>query len=406
MSSEVPQTVEEVLALYAQSGLTPAPEHLAEAQQIAEQRRAELESSQADRVTTKTRWTIFVEAFNVWYPKFIKALHGIGDVLSMLAQTISVAFGVPIVLGIVLYVEQQRVYYGISLFEVHGWIATLCAIALVASNLILEMLISWVEHQAGYKAPPRQKLSLHHIKQWWHYFRGDDTTPRNHSPALRFKNVLRLVTWTILILALSGSMTDVIAKTEGDWRTAISAVLIDSSLLEIVKWIGGFVFALTVVLVAQVFSQYIAEKVIVIASIMESQVDHKAERIAKTAGMAAAYYMAGKFKEAVKLYRKAQQGLASAAEMQQLTGYSGRVIVPMGQGDSAGGTDYNDGSSDDVEGTDGTGEGTKTKIEQAIVLLKEDRTLRRLSTRKLQDLYPDIKHKTWYAAKQRLGIKQ
>jgi hypothetical protein len=213
-----------------------------------------------------------------------------------------------------LIVEQQRVYHGISLFETFSALAAFSATALVALNLILEMLTSWVEHRENYKEPVKQKFSLYLVLQWWNYFTGQDTTPRKLSPALRFKTVQRIVTVAILALALAGSMRSVIETKDGSWLAALRAVLVESTLLQMATWIGGLLFAVAAVYAAQALSKYVAEKVVEIVAIMQSNIDDKPERIAQASGMAAAYYMAGKFKETIKAQRRASvAGVASAA---------------------------------------------------------------------------------------------
>jgi hypothetical protein len=54
-----------------------------------------------------------VENFNRLYSRFLEFLIGIGDILMTFTQTVMVSLGVPLVLILLLFVEQQRVVHGI-----------------------------------------------------------------------------------------------------------------------------------------------------------------------------------------------------------------------------------------------------------------------------------------------------
>src|SRR5690348_4020059 len=50
-----------------------------------------------------------VEGFNRLYPRFLEFLIGVGDILMTFTQTVMISLGVPVLLILLLIVEQQRV---------------------------------------------------------------------------------------------------------------------------------------------------------------------------------------------------------------------------------------------------------------------------------------------------------
>lgn len=237
----------------------------------------------------------FVEKFNGFYPRFLEFLIGVGEVLLTLSQTMIVAFGIPVTLVLVLIVEQQRVVHGIELFESALALASFAATALVLLNLSLEFLIHYIEQKAGYEAELNQRWSL---RIWWENFKyrvgwAEDWIAQELSPAQRFRSLQRLVTFTILALALAGSMKDVIRDTPGAWHEALISIATDSDLLRMSTWLGGLLFAAAAVLAAQGLSRYVAIKCAEILNRMETQASQEAQPgEAETEAAAAQYIMA------------------------------------------------------------------------------------------------------------------
>ena len=300
------QSVEQVEAVAAKVGITFTAEDYAQADALAAQRLAQIQAQEAASERAASGRKVWVDRFNRWYPRFLRALQGIGDVSISLAQTAIVAFGVPITLLILLIVEQQRVYHGVALFEVDPALASFSAWALVILNLVLELLVSYVEHRAGWQEPPRHEFSLRLLWQRMVYMLGGAVAwqPRTKSPAVRFRAVLRIVTFSILVLALAGSMRVVIERTEGNWLQALGVVMTASNLLEMVTWLGGLLFAVAAVLSAQALSQYAARKAIEIAAILASQQDDRSNAALKAAGMTGAAYLLGRLKDMQSVRRK------------------------------------------------------------------------------------------------------
>ncbi len=202
----------------------------------------------------------WIEKFNRWYPRFLESLHAVSDVLMMLAQTLIVAFGVPGVLALLLVVEHQRVMHGIQLFEADSGLASFFAAALVMLNLVLEFQIHYVEGKAGYEQSRATRWSLRTWAKNMVYMLGfgKNWQPVDLSPAQRYRALLRLVTFTILALALAGSMRATIEQQPGAWHQAIIAIVAESKLLDMATWAGGLLAALAAVLAAQGLSRYIA----------------------------------------------------------------------------------------------------------------------------------------------------
>ncbi len=239
-------------------------EAIMKAQQAELRRRQSLETP-----SDKAR---FVEVFNRAYPRFLQALVGTGDVLMTLTQTVIVAFGVPVVLTLLLIVEQQRVIHGIALFESDHALADFAAWALVLLNLTLEFTVEYIESRAGYEPAANTRFSL---RLWaaniaYLFGVGAQWSRQSLSPAARYKSVLRLVTGSILLLALAGSMRTAIEGTTGTWHQAVLEIITQSSLLEILVWIGGMGFALAAVLSARALSRYVAARCNEIVSAMKA----------------------------------------------------------------------------------------------------------------------------------------
>ncbi len=238
----------------AEHGYTLSP---ADRAAIADRQRAELARLRSLQPETARSFT---QRFNVWYPGFLQSLAGIGEVLLTFTQTVIIAFGVPVGLLVLLVVEHQRVVHGIALFEVDQALASFAAFALVFLNVVLEFQVHYIEHRAGYVPDRDRRWSLRLAAQNWSYRLGlgENWTEQELSPAQRYRRLLRLVTFSILALALAGSMKTVIEATPGTWYEALRAIIAESSLSQMMIWAGGLLFAAAAVLGAQVLSRYVA----------------------------------------------------------------------------------------------------------------------------------------------------
>lgn len=201
-----------------------------------------------------------VERFNRHYPEVLHFLAGVGDTAITAIQTTALALGLPILLVLVLVVEHSRVKFGIGLFEAHNWLANLGGWLLVGTNTVLEFLIYHLEYKYNYQEDRRVRGSLRLYARKIGYWLGIGSSWQEQqlSPAQRYKSLQRIVTAVILVLATAGSMTDVIARQTGTWYEAVTNIVTKSSLSEMSTWIGGLLFAVAAVLIAQVVTQYAA----------------------------------------------------------------------------------------------------------------------------------------------------
>lgn len=261
-----PKTMREAEAYAAQHGILLSDrerDHIAQAQASE---LARLES------ITPVLPPDMAARWNTFYPRLLKSIISIGETVLTFAQTIIVSLGVPVVLVLLLIVEHQRVVHGIQLFETDHGLASFAAMALVLLNLVLEFQIHHIEHKAGYIQEPDKRWSLWIWLQSAAYTvgLGDGWKEQYLSPAQRYKGLLRLVTFSILALALVGSMRSVIESQPGAWYEAIGAIVSESSLLLLMTWIGGLLFAAAAVLAAQGLSRYVAIRCVEIISAMNA----------------------------------------------------------------------------------------------------------------------------------------
>lgn len=194
--------------------------------------------------------------------EFTDFMHNISGGLMLLGQTIISAFFVLIILGLVLYVEIERVGHGIALFEQSEKLAYMGAFVLVMMLMTLEFVIHYVEAKNNYHQPRKERFSFELVKRWWSYIDGSSTDwkAQYKSPAHDIRNYAKLLTRTILALALGGSMSSTITAIDGNWMQGIKTIVLDSSLIELIEWAGGLLFALALVIGAQRLTSYVAQR--------------------------------------------------------------------------------------------------------------------------------------------------
>ncbi|MEO1644642.1 MAG: hypothetical protein AAFR67_05610 [Chloroflexota bacterium] len=193
---------------------------------------------------------------------FTEAMHNLSGAIMLIGQTLISAFFVIIILVLVLIVEIQRVAHGIEIFESSPALAYGGAFVLVLMLLTLEFVTHYMESKYGYESERRTDFSL---RIWLRNFKywlglGKKWEQRHKSPAHSIKVYSRLLTVTILVLALAGSMRDAISEVEGNWVEGIQSIAVESTLAEIVEWSGGLLFALALVVGAQRLTAYIAQR--------------------------------------------------------------------------------------------------------------------------------------------------
>lgn len=263
------ETIADVEAFAAQQGIALSPADRAKIAQTQAAERERLTAIEPQAAVSRS----WVDNWNRFYPRLLESIVTIGETVLTVSQTVIVALGVPVVLVLLLIVEHTRVMHGIQLFEVNYHLASFAAWALVMLNLVLEFTVHHVEHRAGYESSRSRRWSL---RLWasnmaYRLGLGENWQAVDLSPAERYRRLLRLVTFTILALALAGSMRDVIAQQQGAWYEALVHIVTASTLAEITVWTGGLLFAAAAVLSAQGLSRYVAIRVVEIAAQSEAR---------------------------------------------------------------------------------------------------------------------------------------
>ncbi|MDL1921965.1 hypothetical protein FBQ95_05085 [Chloroflexi bacterium CFX3] len=324
-------TLSDVEREAAKLGITLMPDDYAAAQAVVDARRTELERQAAQEERATNGRAAWVDRFNRLFPRLLSALLAIGDVSLAVAQTVLIAFGVPLILIMLLFVEQSRVFHGIQLFEVSDALAAFAAWALVVLSLVVELLIAHIERRASWSEPPKYAFSLRLLWQRARYVFGAGAgawQAVQRSPAARFRAVLKAITITILALAVGGSMRPAIESTDGNWLAAALSIFTQSSLLQFVTWLGGLLFAFTAVISAQALARYVSERVAEVVAILARESEGKARDIAAALGMTAAYALAARLKERQKERRDIARAVPAGGGGIAPEGF---VLVPLSE---------------------------------------------------------------------------
>ena len=197
-----------------------------------------------------------------WQRRTAGIIHT-GDSLLALTQSTIIGLGVFMALIFLLIVEIVRVQAGIRLFEHTVWLAGFAAFVLVFLNLSLEFMVHYIETQAGYTHQTGYRSSLRVTVQNMLYWLGvgKDWRPVEKSPAAPYRKMLAIVSWTIIFIALLGSMQDVIIQQTGVWYLAIVAIATQSDLITLITWLSGLAYTAAIVVGAQRVTGYVARRV-------------------------------------------------------------------------------------------------------------------------------------------------
>lgn len=257
------------------------------------------ERQRLEALDTRDNTNSWAERWNAFYPALLESVIRAGETILTFSQTVIVSLGVPTVLVLLLIVEHQRVVHGIQLFEQDPSLAGFAAAALVLLNLVLEFQVHYIEHKAGYSEAQARRWSLRIWAKNMAYRLGISNQDwgltwqeQLLSPAARYRSLLRLVTFSILALALVGSMRAVIQAQPGKWYEALFSILSESSLLLMMTWAGGVLFAAAAVLSAQGLSRYVAIRCVEIIAAMDHRQSAQGDPFAaqvEQAGAIAAY---------------------------------------------------------------------------------------------------------------------
>lgn len=228
----------------------------------------------------------WLKSYRYNHRAFIQSLRNTGEGVTTLLQTVIVYFGAMIALVFVVLVEQQRVMHGISLFEESGQLASFAAWALVIVSLTIEFMRYHIELKAGYKHQtayrPSLRLNLHQFQYWIGMGKdGQEWQPEALSPATPYIGLQRFLAFTVLVLALLGSMKSAFDTQTGHWYDGLVAVVTQSDLTEFMTWLGGLLYAYAAVWSVQRLTAYIALRTAEINAAMDADQQQAAAPLAR-----------------------------------------------------------------------------------------------------------------------------
>lgn len=205
-------------------------------------------------------------------PGIMEAAHMVGSAIMVALQTAIAGVGVLLILAGVLVVEVDRVAWGVMVIKDNWPAAMLGATVLVLLLLTLEFVIHYTEARANwYEA--QQQFSVRLWLQGVGYRLGISSNwqPRAKSPAHAIRSYARLLTMSILALALLGSMRTSIEAAQGAWHVAIVSILTTATLAEFTTWAGGLLYAYALVFGAQRITSYVAVRASEMIATLEAQ---------------------------------------------------------------------------------------------------------------------------------------
>lgn len=199
----------------------------------------------------------------------------LGDVLMVFIQTVIVAFGTIIIMGFLLWVEQNAVSYGVATFEHDETKTAAAALVLVLFNFAVKFWEVYIDDKASdqrerYKPAKRYVFSLRTWFSEWGYWLGvGKKWQRKELPAsASFASVRKVVTFAMLYMAFIGRTHEAINKvsitggTAVSWQNGFTDLLTKSTLADIALWVSAIVFTFAAVIAAQQLTQYIAVRVL------------------------------------------------------------------------------------------------------------------------------------------------
>ena len=156
---------------------------------------------------------------------------------------------------------------GIMTFWKEGWLlVAFLSFTIVSVYFALEWLTVGIQHR--HKSKPKYHFTLADLRKRWNYFWSDDPNlermvKEDRSEMNALTRTRRIVIIVIIILGLLGRMGTQLQALEGNWREAFVALFIDSSLYELLEYVGAplITFALLVAthwLMGFMYTRYIA----------------------------------------------------------------------------------------------------------------------------------------------------
>lgn len=202
--------------------------------------------------------------------QLVNAMNYLGDMTVTLARNLIIMTVVPILL-LALYVEQSRVQHGIELFEPDPRLAPLAGWMIVLANLLNELIIHYIYQVNNYHPPPPEKFTLRKFAMRVLQFIGINPygrwTPEVKGPAHRWESIRSMITFTILFLAMAGSLGTLFEDIDNiPWYQGLWHILTKSDFNSFILVISGLIYALAVVLVSQSLAMYVSRRAVQFAA--------------------------------------------------------------------------------------------------------------------------------------------
>jgi len=166
-----------------------------------------------------------------------------GDGLTIGVITILTVVLLPLVLVGLIVAEWSRVKDGIMLFDAAVWRGNLIAAVLVIAYIVL---LTIKEHEANRHGQLEQ--TAWSVLTWWDgvsYRLGlkRDWQPRRVTSTQQAGQVVGALFWIIVLLGTAGAMSEKLGEVEGVWYEGLAAIATESSLLDLLIYLGGFLVA-------------------------------------------------------------------------------------------------------------------------------------------------------------------
>lgn len=213
-----------------------------------------------------------------WQQRLDKLLEGmitLGDILTVFMQTIIVSFGSLLLLGGLLWVEQNAVSHGVAMFEVNPQNAAIGALVLVIVNFSVKFWevyadVSTSDKRKRYIVRKQYAFSLRLFLSDLGYWLGlgKKWQKRELPASATFAYVRKIATAAIMVLAFFGRTHEAILKISTSnnisigWQDGLKLWAEKSTLADLVVWIGAIVFTFAAVIAAQRVTQYTAVRVV------------------------------------------------------------------------------------------------------------------------------------------------
>lgn len=248
---------EELQNLAAKSGIQVTPKQL----EAVHQRYAETLKSITENEDSSRKWH---ERLNAAIPSMQSALTNLAAFLYVFIARFSSTVLVPITLIGIMFGEVWRVQHGLMIFEASPLIAWVLAIVFVLANTVIEFTIFDIEHRAGYQAPPQKLFSFRIVVNGLYYLLGigEHWQAVTRSPAHHLHKMGVGLKWTILLLALFGSMGQMLSGLEGNIVENLDQLEAETSLYDLAAWILVFLTAVSLVGLTRALTAYLAQEAV------------------------------------------------------------------------------------------------------------------------------------------------